>query len=237
MPEVFVSNHMKQQRNYTHYKRNKNRLGLGEKASKGDAYRAITAPSGQVEENSLVLVTRIKGRNMATTPQAQKILSDLGLRTINNAVFVRADKNHLKKLVQITEYVAYGYPSKKTVNDLIRKRGFLKKDDKKLAITDNVLIEELLGTDALGPMGCICIEDIIDSIWKCKEANIAPIFHGINKVLWPMQLGSLKETIEESNMAHEATGRDVRKKNTKTEKGGYIGFMGPAINDFVKPLI
>jgi hypothetical protein len=52
-----------------------------------------------------------------------------------------------------------------------------------------------------------------------------------------MQLGSLKETIAEGNMPHEATGRDVRKKNTKIEKGGYIGFMGSQINDFVRPLI
>ena len=31
-----------------------------------------------------------------------------------------------------------------------------------------------------------------------------------------MQLGSLKETIAEANLPHEATGRDVRKKNTKS---------------------
>lgn len=31
MPEVFVSNHMKQQRNYVHYKRNKNKISKGEK--------------------------------------------------------------------------------------------------------------------------------------------------------------------------------------------------------------
>lgn len=44
-----------------------------------------------MKENSLVLVVRIKGFNDAMTPQAQKILSDLGLRQINNAVFLRAD--------------------------------------------------------------------------------------------------------------------------------------------------
>ena len=38
-------------------------------------------------------------------------------------------------------------------------------------------------------------------------------------------------------MKHGATGRDIRKKNTKVEKGGYIGFMAEGINDFVKPLI
>lgn len=52
-----------------------------------------------------------------------------------------------------------------------------------------------------------------------------------------MQLGSLKETIAEGNLIHEANGRELRKKNTKVEKGGYIGFMGERINDFVKPLI
>jgi hypothetical protein len=55
--------------------------------------------------------------------------------------------------------------------------------------------------------------------------------------LWPFQLGSLKETIEESNIKHEATGREIRKKTTKVEKGGYIGFMGPNINEFIRPLI
>jgi len=161
---------------------------------------------------------------MGTTPQAQKILSEMGLRAINNCVFVRADADNLKKILTCHEYISYGYPTKKMVNDLIRKRGFLKKDEKKLAITDNVLIEELLGQENHGPQGCICIEDIIDSIWKCKDENMVSIFKEINKVLWPIQLGSLKETIEESNLKHEATGRDVRKKNTKSEKGGYIGF-------------
>ena len=33
MPEVFVSNHMKQQRNFVHYKRNKNKIATGEKAA------------------------------------------------------------------------------------------------------------------------------------------------------------------------------------------------------------
>jgi len=123
---------------------------------------------------------------MGTTPQAQKILSEIGLRSINNGVFVRTDKPTLEKLVKVHDYVAYGYPTKKLVNDLIRKRGFLKKDDKKLAITDNNLIEELLGGESMGPNGCICIEDIIDTIWNCKQDELKSVFTEINKVLWPM---------------------------------------------------
>ena len=43
----------------------------------------------------------------------------------------------------VNEFIAYGYPTRKMVNDLVRKRGFLRKDNKKMPITDNVLIEEL----------------------------------------------------------------------------------------------
>lgn len=59
------------------------------------------------------------------------------------------------------------------------------------------------------------------------------MFKQILQVLWPMQIGSLKETILNSNIVHEAHGRDVRKKNTKVKSGGYVGFMQTDINDFV----
>lgn len=73
MPEVFVSNHMKQQRNYVHYTRNKKAIKQGEKAAAkfgSDALTAIQAPSQRVTEDSLLLVIRIKGQNQGTTPQA-----------------------------------------------------------------------------------------------------------------------------------------------------------------------
>ena len=79
MPEVFVSNHMKQQRNYVHYKRNKSKITLAEKANKKGFYKALSDPKHRVTENSLILAVRIKGFN-TSTPQAQKILSEMGLR-------------------------------------------------------------------------------------------------------------------------------------------------------------
>ena len=73
--------------------------------------------------------------------------------------------------------MTFGYPTKKIVNDLIRKRGFLKKviegaKTQKLAISDNLLIEELLGEEVNGPNGCICIEDVIDTVYKCKDETV-----------------------------------------------------------------
>ena len=76
MPEVFVSNHMKQQRNFVHYKRNKARMNLSEKAAKKFSdgtssisfYNSATNPKHRVKEYSLLLAMRIKGFNQATTP-------------------------------------------------------------------------------------------------------------------------------------------------------------------------
>uniref|UniRef100_A0A7S3CJW3 Large ribosomal subunit protein uL30-like ferredoxin-like fold domain-containing protein n=1 Tax=Strombidium rassoulzadegani TaxID=1082188 RepID=A0A7S3CJW3_9SPIT len=251
MPEVFVSNHMKQQRNFVHYKRNKSKLALYKKAHEKFARKAdekkffagvATAdPSRRVEENSLLLAIRIKGKNEAMTPQAQKILSELGLRQINNAVFLRAEADTVEKLTIVNEYLTYGYPSKKIVNELVRKRGFLRKSNKKEPITNNVLIEELFAEfneSTENPMAtCICIEDIIDHIQKCSRDDIKDVFHEIRKIMWPFQLSSLKETIAETNVKHEAHGRDVRKKNTVVKKGGYVGFQAEQINDYAKTLI
>lgn len=44
----------------------------------------------------MVLVIRIKGKNESTTPQVQKILSEMGLREINNAVFLKANSETIK---------------------------------------------------------------------------------------------------------------------------------------------
>jgi hypothetical protein len=39
------------------------------------------------------------------------------------------------------------------------------------------------------------------------------------------------------SLKHEATDREIKKRNTKTSKGGYLGMMGAEINDFIKKLI
>ena len=166
MPEVFVSNHMKQQRNFVHYKRNQDKVKRSERLAKdfggkNALYREGSMSATPVKEDSLLLAVRIKGRNEATTPQCQKILSELGLRQINNAVFLKGNEATMKKLVIVADFISYGYPTNKIVIELIKKRGFLRRDDKKEAITNNVLIEELLGPDTgdvgSGHMGCILI--------------------------------------------------------------------------------
>jgi large subunit ribosomal protein L7e len=63
-------------------------------------------------------------------------------------VFLKADDDTIKKLLIVQEFICFGYPTKKTVVELLRKRGFLKKDGKRVAITNNILIEEILGPNS-----------------------------------------------------------------------------------------
>jgi large subunit ribosomal protein L7e len=91
-------------------------------------------------------------------------LRNFGLKQLNNAVFLRSDPETEKALIQVQDYIAFGYPTKQLVSELIRKRGFIKKEGKRLPITDNNLIEELLGQ-----YGIICLEDILASLNKCSK--------------------------------------------------------------------
>lgn len=143
---------------------------------------------------------------------------------------MRAGTDTIEKLMLVQNYCGWGSPTKKTLEEIIRKRGYLKKEAKRLPISDNVLVEELLGEK-----GIICLEDIIDAFWRCKSNEVA--FKAVIDVIWPIQLASLKETSEKANTKHEATGRELKKKTTVVHKGGYLGFMGEKINDFVAQLV
>ena len=63
-------------------------------------------------------------------------------------MFLKADEDTIKKLITVSEFICFGYPTKKTVVELLRKRGFLKKDGKRVPITNNILIEEMLGPNS-----------------------------------------------------------------------------------------
>jgi len=240
MPDVFVSNYMKQQRNFVHYKRFKKSSSVDrltpEIASKVTDKQDLALPKSQhVKLNTLLMIIRVKeSRN--TTPQAQKILKELGLKEINNVSFVRADSATLDKLLLIRNYVAYGQPTKALLDEIIRKRGYMRKQEEgkaeqtRVPISDNVVVEDLLGSK-----GIICIEDLIEAFWKCKTNPEQ--YEAARTALWPIQLAPLKEDTEKANTTHDATGRTISKKTTLVSKGGYLGMMGDKINEFVSQLV
>ena len=61
----------------------------------------------------------------------------------------------------VEPYIAWGYPSVKTVRELVYKRGAGKvgKGKDRVPLTDNAVVET-----ALGAHGIICVEDVIHEI-------------------------------------------------------------------------
>lgn len=175
--------------------------------------RAAKAKGGfYVEpEAKLVFVIRIRGLN-GVAPKTRKILQLLRLRRINSGIFLRVNKATMNMLQKVEPYVAYGYPNLKTVRELIYKRGFGKVNKQRIALTDNSVIESVLGEH-----GIICIEDLIHEIY-----TVGPAFKQANNFLWPFQLSSPKGGLD--------------KKRVHFIEGGHAGNREHFINNLVRSM-
>jgi large subunit ribosomal protein L7e len=146
-------------------------------------------------EAKLAFVVRIRGIN-AIAPKPRKILQLLRLRQINNGVFIKLNKATINMLRLVEPYIAYGYPNLKTVRELIYKRGYLKVNKQRIAITDNALVEK-----ALGEKDIICVEDLIHEIF-----TVGDNFKLANNLLWPFQLNSPKGGLNEKRRHYNEGG-------------------------------
>lgn len=87
---------------------------------------------------------------------------------------------------KVEPYIAYGYPTKKTISDLLYKRGFGKVNGQRIPLTDNSIIE-----GELAKKGIMSIEDLIHEITTC-----GPNFKEANTFLWPFKLNSPRKGFE-----------------------------------------
>jgi hypothetical protein len=110
----------------------------------------------------------------------------------------------------VEPYIAYGYPSLKTVRDLIYKRGCGKVNKQRVPLTDNSIIEGVLGK-----FGIVCVEDLVHEIY-----TTGPHFKEAANFLWPIKL---------SNPRGGSTD-----KGTHFIEGGEYGNREKYINDLVK---
>merc|ERR1712180_28907 len=128
-------------------------------------------------EAKLAFVIRIRGVNQVS-PKVKKALQLLRLRQINNGVFVKLNKCTLNMLRLVEPFVAWGYPNLKTIRELVYKRGFAKVNHQRIPISNNEVVEEVLGS-----CGIICVEDLIHEIFTVGEN-----FKKANNFLWPFKL-------------------------------------------------
>merc|ERR1712094_53870 len=133
------------------------------------------------EEAKLIFVVRIRGL-ADMHPKTKKILKLMRLIQMNIGVFVKASKASLEMLKRVEPYLSYGYPSLKSVRDLIYKRGFGKINKQRLPLTDNAVVEK-----GLGKQGILCMEDLVHEIY-----TVGPHFKEANNFLWPFKLRPAK---------------------------------------------
>jgi len=151
----------------------------------------------------LAFVIRIKGINKIA-PKPRKILQLLRLLQINNAVFVKLTKATTEMLRIVEPYIAYGDPNLKSVRELIYKRGYGKIDKQRIPLTDNALIEEVLGK-----YGILSIEDLIHEIF-----TVGPNFKQASNFLWPFKLSSPTGGFRTRKFKHYIEGGDTGDRET-----------------------
>ncbi|KAK4483757.1 hypothetical protein RD792_010959 [Penstemon davidsonii] len=160
-------------------------------------------------EAKLLFIIRIRGIN-AMHPTTKKILQLLRLRQIFNGVFLKVNKATVNMLHRVEPYVTFGYPNLKSVKELIYKRGYGKVNKQRIALTDNSIVEQVLGKH-----GIICMEDLIHEI-----LTVGPYFKEANNFLWPFQL--------------KAPLGGLKKKRNHYVEGGDAGNREDYINELIR---
>ncbi|GFP84390.1 60S ribosomal protein l7-2 [Phtheirospermum japonicum] len=160
-------------------------------------------------EAKLLFIIRIRGIN-AMHPTTKKILQLLRLRQIFNGVFLKVNKATVNMLHRVEPYVTFGYPNLKSVKELIYKRGYGKVNKQRIALTDNAIVEQVLGK-----YGIICMEDLIHEI-----LTVGPHFKEANNFLWPFQL--------------KAPLGGLKKKRNHYVEGGDAGNREDYINELIR---
>lgn len=162
-------------------------------------------------EPKVALLVRIKGIN-AVAPKVKKVLQLFRLRQINNAVFVKINKATLNMIRIIEPYIAWGYPNLKTIRDMVYKRGHGKVDKARVRLSDNSVIEQVLGDK-----GVICIEDVVHEVVTCGEN-----FKAVTNFLWPFKLNT--------------PNGGWKKKTNHFQEGGDYGNREAYINQLVQSM-
>jgi len=163
-------------------------------------------------EPKLAFVIRIRGVNQVH-PRVRKVLQLFRLRQINNGVFIKLNKATLNMLRIADPQICWGYPNMKSIRELVYKRGFVKVNGRRTAITSNKLIE-----DKLGRFGIICIEDLINEI-----QTVGPHFKQASNFLWPFKLNT--------------PNGGWRKKTTHFVEGGDFGNRETQLNPLLRRMV
>lgn len=154
----------------------------------------------------IAVVTRIRGI-AKVPPKQRKILQLLRLRQIFNTVFVKLNKPIQNMLRAVEPYIAYGYPSLRTVRALVYKRAHLKVNGQRIKIADNKQIKDKFACDDV-----VCAEDVVNQIYTAGKH-----FRTVTNGLWPFKLSPPKGGMNQKRR-HFVEGGDFGNRETLINK-------------------
>eukprot|EP01126_Amoeba_proteus_P041704 TRINITY_DN4495_c0_g3_i7.p1 TRINITY_DN4495_c0_g3~~TRINITY_DN4495_c0_g3_i7.p1 ORF type:complete len:161 (+),score=39.35 TRINITY_DN4495_c0_g3_i7:638-1120(+) len=153
-------------------------------------------------------------RNNGLTEDISKILRSFRVKGTHTAAFVKVTPGNIRRLKIIESYVTWGFPTRKTISDLLYKRGFARGEGfGRVTLNNNKLIE-----DSLGHLGFICVEDLVHHIFTSAEHLTE-----INRFMWPFTLVP-------------PPGKFPNKR-VPFYKGGDCGLREEKINDLVESMV
>lgn len=176
--------------------------------------RSKPALGGREMQKTTGFAVRIhEGRHSA--PEIKTALRGLGLNKKYDAVFVKLDESGITKLKPLDAYIAYGYVSKKSVEELVHRRAFVFNEGMKTALRDNVMVE-----NRLGKKGMICLDDMSHEIF-----TIGNEYEAAKNLLCPFKLSAPVGGYE----------KKVLKKFDEVESKA--GFLGTDMEDFLAKIL
>ncbi|GBG75921.1 hypothetical protein CBR_g21163 [Chara braunii] len=132
-----------------------------------------------------------------------KVMFIIRIRGIND---LHPKTKKILQLLRVEPYITYGYPSRKSVKELIYKRGYGKVNKMRIPLKDNAIIEK-----ELGKFGIICIEDLIHEIYIA-----GPHFKEANNFLWPFKINCPVGGLKKKRL-HCIEGGDAGDRETKID--------------------
>ena len=175
----------------------------------------MDVPKGSIQ-STVGLVVRIHaGRH--TSPDIKKALRDMGLNKKYDAVFMQLDAAAITKLKPYDAYVAYGYISKASVEELLQRRAYTNAvSGQRHVLSDNIIIEKLLGEKC----NILCVSDLVHEIHQ-----VGPHFDSAKALLCTFKLASPVGGYE----------KDVLDKHDQVEARG--GFLGSEMEGFLHKIV
>jgi len=131
-------------------------------------------------------------------------LRKLGLNKKYDGCFVRLDAAGITHLRALDSYVAYGYISQKSVEELVHRRAFTTQGGAKRPLADNLTVENLLGDK-----GLLCLSDLSHEIY-----NVGENFQASLDVLCPFKLSNPMGSYEK---------RVLKQHDAVEQQAGFLG--------------